>query len=134
MSKTERRQRVEDALARVGLSEFSDRYPKTLSGGMLQRASIARALVIQPDTLLMDEPLASLDEQVRASLLSDLCRLWNANPYTCLYVTHSPSEAVRLGHRIVLLSDRPGHIREIIPIDMPLDKRSEFAPDNRKCA
>ena len=128
MEKAERRRRVADALARVGLSEFADSYPKALSGGMLQRVSIARALVIQPDTLLMDGPLASLDEQVRTNLLSDLCRLWNTNPYTCLYVTHSPSEAVRLGHRIVLLSDRPGHIREIIPIDMPLDNRSESHP------
>jgi NitT/TauT family transport system ATP-binding protein len=124
----QRRNRVSDALRRVGLIEFANWYPKMLSGGMLQRTSIARALVVQPSILLMDEPLASLDELTREHLISDLIRIWQAVGFTCLYVTHSPAEAVRLAHRVVLLTPRPGRIREIIPIDVPVDKRSPSHP------
>jgi NitT/TauT family transport system ATP-binding protein len=123
-----RNRRVADVLQRVNLSEYSAWYPKNLSGGMLQRTSIARALVGRPAMLLMDEPLASLDVLTRDVLLTDLVRIWGATPYTGLYVTHDPSEAVRIGHRVVVLTARPGRIREVIPIDVPIDKRSESHP------
>ena len=117
-----------EALERVNLSEFAGAYPKSLSGGMKQRVSIARALVVKPSVLLMDEPLGSLDELTRDEILADLVRIWRETPYTCLYVTHDPSEAVRIGHRVVVLSRRPARIREIIPIDVPIDRRSESHP------
>lgn len=125
---SDRHRWVVEALARVNLSEFARAYPRSLSGGMKQRVSIARALVVKPAILLMDEPLASLDEFTRDLILSDLVRIWRETPYTCLYVTHDPSEAVRLAHRVVLLTARPGRIREVIPIDVPIDKRSESHP------
>jgi NitT/TauT family transport system ATP-binding protein len=128
ISPRERETRVTDVLRKVGLSEFADWYPRTLSGGMLQRTSIARAIVARPTMLLMDEPLASLDEFTRDRLIADLVRLWMLGRFTCVYVTHSPSEAVRLAHRVVLLTERPGRVREIIPIDVPIDERSESHP------
>lgn len=78
--------------------------------------------------LLMDEPLSALDELTRDLLLADLVKLWTQTPFTGLYVTHSPSEAVRIAHRVVLLTARPARIREIVLIDVPLDRRSEFHP------
>ena len=124
----ERAARVAEALARVNLTEFAEHYPRDLSGGMRQRVSVARALVVRPAVLLMDEPLASLDELTRESLLADLIRLWCETPYTGLYVTHSPSEAARIGHRVMVLTPRPGRIRAIVPIDVPVDKRTESHP------
>lgn len=127
-SKQNRHRLVMQALARVGLADFADWYPKTLSGGMLQRTNIARALVAKPSMLLMDEPFASLDGLTREGLVADLSRLWQTTPFTCLYVTHSPSEAVRLAHRVVILTARPARIREIVPINLAIDKRSESHP------
>ena len=124
----ERKRRVAAGLARMNLTEFADSYTNSLSGGMRQRVSIARALVVRPAVLLMDEPLGSLDELTRDLLLSDLVRIWGETPYTCLYVTHDPSEAVRIGHRVVVLSERPAHIREIITIDLPIDRRTPHHP------
>jgi NitT/TauT family transport system ATP-binding protein len=124
----DRHRRVVEALARVSLTEFAEAYPGSLSGGMKQRVSIARALVVRPAVLLMDEPLGSLDELSRDLLIADLVRIWSETPYTCLYVTHDPFEAVRIAHRVVVLSQRPGRIREIIPIDVPIDKRSRTHP------
>jgi len=128
VSSHDRDRRVAEALARVNLGEFSRAYPVSLSGGMKQRVAIARALVVRPEVLLMDEPFGSLDELTRDLLLAELARIWCETPYTCLYVTHDPSEAVRIGHRVVVLSRRPARIREIIPIDVPIDRRSESHP------
>lgn len=128
MPNEERKRRVAEAMARVRLADFSNTYPKALSGGMRQRAGIARALVVDPAVLLMDEPFAALDEQTRELLLGDLAELWRANRFTCLYVTHSPAEAARIGHRVVVLSHRPAAIREILKIDVPLAERSESHP------
>lgn len=124
----DRKRRIAAALGRVGLTDFAGYYPKELSGGMQQRTNLARALVVKPAVLLMDEPLSGLDEPTRDLLLDDLVRLWGDSRYTCLYVTHSPLEAARLGHRVVVLSQRPGRVRGIIPIDLPQDQRRNDHP------
>lgn len=124
----ERAARVQQALARVNLLEFAHVYPRQLSGGMKQRASIARALAVNPAVLLMDEPLSALDAQTRELLMDDLVRLWGETAFTAAYITHNLSEAVRLGHRVVVLSRRPGRIREIVPIDLPIAERRDGHP------
>ena len=114
---------IADVLARTKLAEFADALPKQLSGGMKQRVAIARALAVNPAVMLMDEPLSALDSQTRELLMDDLVSLWTRQPFTAVYVTHNLAEAVRLGHRIVVLSRRPGQIREIVEIDTPLAER-----------
>ena len=118
---------VDDVLARTKLSDFRKAWPRQLSGGMKQRVAIARALSVRPAILLMDEPLSALDAQTRELLMDDLVELWGRERYSACYVTHNLAEAVRLGHRIVVLSRRPGRIREIVEIDMPLTERVERA-------
>ena len=115
---------IDDVLNRTRLSDFANALPKQLSGGMKQRVAIARALAVNPAVLLMDEPLSALDSQTRELLMDDLVALWTRKPFTAVYVTHNLAEAVRLGHTIVVLSRRPGKIREIIRIDKPLSQRS----------
>lgn len=125
----ERRDRiVADVLARTKLSDFRDALPKQLSGGMKQRVAIARALAVNPAVMLMDEPLSALDAQTRELLMDDLIALWTRAPFTAVYVTHNLAEAVRLGHRIVVLSRRPGRIREVVSIDTPLSERRAGDP------
>ncbi len=114
---------IDDVLARTKLSDFSSALPRQLSGGMKQRVAIARALSVNPAVMLMDEPLSALDSQTRELLMDDLVALWTRQPFTAVYVTHNLAEAVRLGHRIVVLSRRPGEIREIVEIDKPLGER-----------
>ena len=114
---------IKDVLARTKLSDFADALPKQLSGGMKQRVAIARALAVRPACLLMDEPLSALDSQTRELLMDDLIDLWVREKYTAVYVTHNLNEAVRLGHKVVVLSRRPGQIREIVEIDIPLADR-----------
>ncbi len=114
---------IKDVLARTKLSDFADALPKQLSGGMKQRVAIARALAVRPACLLMDEPLSALDSQTRELLMDDLVDLWVRENYTAVYVTHNLNEAVRLGHKVVVLSRRPGKIREIVEIDIPLQDR-----------
>ena len=128
MPEAERRRRVAGALARVNLTDFAGAYPKQLSGGMKQRTSIARALAVDPAVLLMDEPLSALDAQTRDLLMDDLLRLWTETRFTSVYVTHNLAEAVRLGHRVVVLSRRPGRIREVVEIVVPLAERREDTP------
>jgi NitT/TauT family transport system ATP-binding protein len=106
-------------LEQVGLSEFKDRYPRELSGGMRQRASIVRALIHDPPILLMDEPFGALDALTREQMRIDLEALWLATGKTVLFVTHSIDEAVLLADRVVVMSPRPGRIDRIIGIDMP---------------
>ncbi|HWK67233.1 MAG TPA: ABC transporter ATP-binding protein [Rhizobiaceae bacterium] len=120
---------VTDVLARTRLSDFRAALPKQLSGGMRQRVAIARALAVRPAVMLMDEPLSALDSQTRELLMDDLASLWMRQPFTAVYVTHNLAEAVRLGHRIVVLSRRPGRIREIVEIDLPLDRRELGNPE-----
>jgi len=114
---------IDDVLARTNLTDFAKALPKQLSGGMKQRVAIARAMAVNPAVLLMDEPLSALDSQTRELLMDDLVGLWERTPFTAVYVTHNLHEAVRLGHSIVVLSRRPGQIRDIVEIDKPLSDR-----------
>ncbi len=124
-SKAERGEIIDQVLARTKLGDFRDAFPRQLSGGMKQRVAIARALSVRPAVILMDEPLSALDSQTRELLMDDLVDLWGREPFTAAYVTHNLAEAVRLGHRIVVMSRRPGRIREIVDISMPLTERRE---------
>jgi len=117
------RQITDDVLARTKLGDFAEALPRQLSGGMKQRVAIARALAVNPAVMLMDEPLSALDSQTRELLMDDLIALWTRQPFTAVYVTHNLAEAVRLGHQIVVLSRRPGRIREAVEIDKPLGDR-----------
>ena len=129
LSAAERRERVNDVLARTQLAEFAGAWIRQLSGGMKQRVAIARALVVNPAVMLMDEPLSALDSQTKDLLLDDFVRLWSAAPFSAAYVTHNLREAVRLGHKIVVMSRRPGRVREVVALDTPLDARDEHAPE-----
>ncbi|WP_192964771.1 ABC transporter ATP-binding protein [Phycobacter azelaicus] len=120
---------IQDVLGRTKLTDFAKALPKQLSGGMKQRVAIARALAVNPAVMLMDEPLSALDSQTRELLMDDLITLWTRAPFTAVYVTHNLAEAVRLGHRIVVLSRRPGRIREVVEIDKPLAERGYADPD-----
>ena len=123
-----RRAIIDDVLARTRLTEFRAALPRQISGGMKQRVAIARALAVTPAVMLMDEPLSALDAQTRELLIDDLVGLYARAPFTAVYVTHNLSEAVRLGHRIVLLSRRPGRVRHIAAIATPLERREVADP------
>lgn len=110
---------IQDILKLVGLEGFEKSYPRELSGGMKQRVSIARALSLNPSILLMDEPFGALDEQTRDYMNLELLRIWNDTQKTIVFVTHSIPEAVFLSDEVVLLSRRPGRIRQIVKIDIP---------------
>src|SRR6266436_4334072 len=118
--------RVDAALARVGLSGFAGSYPRELSGGMKMRASIARALVTEPNLLLMDEPFAALDEITRFRLNNDLLGLWQSLAKTVVFVTHSVFESVYLSQRIVVMTGRPGRVFTELSIDAPHPRDERF--------
>ena len=132
MSKQEQNDRVERVLRLVDLQDFENKFPWQLSGGMQQRASIARALAFDADILLMDEPFGALDEIVRDHLNEQLLDLWRTTSKTICFVTHSIPEAVYLSTKIVVMSPRPGRIIDVIestlPNERPLNIResSEF--------
>ncbi len=130
------RDRVEEALAMVGLQDFHAAYPRELSGGMKMRVSIARALVTRPKLLLMDEPFAALDEITRIRLNNDLLQLWESQGWTVIFVTHSVYESVFLSSRIVVMAARPGRIVGEIEIDAPYPRDEAFRmsePYNAYC-
>jgi NitT/TauT family transport system ATP-binding protein len=120
--KSEREARVAKGLELVNLTGFGNKFPWQLSGGMQQRASIARALSFDPDLLLMDEPFGALDEIVRDKLNEQLLRLWDVTKKTILFVTHSIPEAVFLSTRIVVMSPRPGRIHDVIACGFPRER------------
>lgn len=129
LSKSQSEAIISDVLARTNLSEFHDALPRQLSGGMKQRVAIARALAVRPAFLLMDEPLSALDSQTRELLMDDLVDLWARERFSACYVTHNLAEAVRLGHKVIVLSRRPGKVRDVVEIRIPLDQRRERAAE-----
>ncbi|NNF77056.1 MAG: ABC transporter ATP-binding protein [Rhizobiales bacterium] len=119
---------IADVLERTKLTDFRAALPKQLSGGMKQRVAIARALAVNPAVLLLDEPLSALDSQTRELLMDDLLTLWFRQAFTAVYVTHNLQEAVRLGHVIAVLSRRPGELKHLVELDIPLGERSPDDP------
>ena len=109
----------DELLRAVGLEDSADQYPHELSGGMLQRVAVARALGLRPDVLLMDEPFSALDEFTREALQYQLLGLWQQRATTVVFVTHSVREAVVLSDRIVVMSARPGRIHDVLDVDLP---------------
>ena len=125
VSKQELKEKAEFYIDMVGLTEFKDAYPKQLSGGMKQRVGIGRALAVEPDLLLMDEPFSALDAQTRTLMQEELLTIWNRTQLSTLYVTHNIQEAVYLADRVIVLSRHPGRIKSIIDIDLPKMGRGE---------
>ena len=127
--KEERARTAREYIRRVGLGEFEDHYPHELSGGMQQRAGLARALAVNPMILLMDEPFGSVDAQTRQLLQEELLELWQREQKTVIFVTHSMDEAVYLSDRVVVMTPRPGQVAEILDVPLP---RPRVAEDVRR--
>lgn len=119
VGKQERAERAREYLELVGMAGFDRRLPKELSGGMMQRVGLARALAVDPEILLMDEPLGALDQLTRRLLQEETIRIWEHDRKTVLFITHDMEEAVLLADRVVLMSSRPGRIEEVIEVDIP---------------
>lgn len=128
LQQEEKQKRIEYYTQLVGLSGFEKSYPSQLSGGMRQRVGIARALAIQPDLLLMDEPFSALDAQTRMIMQEELLDIWSKTRLSTLYVTHNIAEAVHLADRVVVLSRRPGRISQILSIELAREERTK--PEN----
>jgi len=109
---------VREALSLVGLSDFADAFPHELSGGMKQRVALARALVTEPSILLMDEPLTGLDLRTREELQDEILRIWKEKSMTAIFVTHDPFEAIYMGDRIIVLSDRPTMVKDMLKVSL----------------
>ena len=127
----ERRVLASEALDRVGLTAAASLRPRELSGGMAQRAAIARALIGDPPVLLLDEPFSALDALTRETFNDELQRLWMERPRTVVFVTHSVSEAVALADRVVVMTPRPGRVARIVDVDLPRPRPAELLGDPR---
>ena len=123
---------VEHLLKTYGLSEFKDKYPAQLSGGMRQRAALIRTLAVRPDLLLLDEAFSALDYQTRLAVTEDVCRILKREKMTTLMVTHDISEGISMCDRIVVLSARPGNIRQIHTLEFPTEDGRELSPLERR--
>ena len=123
--KEEREKIAEHYLEMVNLKDFGRAFPHQLSGGMKQRAAIARSLALNPQILLMDEPFGSLDAQTRAVLQSELVRLWQEVGSTIIFITHNIQEAILLGDRVLVMSSAPGHIKDIVDVNIPRPRLPE---------
>jgi len=126
LSRSERLREARRWLEVVNLSGFENKLPHQLSGGMQQRVSLSRALVLQPPTLMMDEPFAALDEITREALQDELLRLWGVLETTVLFVTHSISEAVLLSERVVVMTPRPGRIADVVEVPFPYPRQGSL--------
>jgi NitT/TauT family transport system ATP-binding protein len=125
LSKEERTQTARDYLNRVGLADFENHYPHELSGGMQQRAGLARALAVNPSILLMDEPFGAVDAQTRQLLQEELLDLWQRERKTVIFITHSMDEAVYLSDRVVVMTPRPGKLAEVLDVPLPRPRIAE---------
>ena len=121
--KARRQETARAWMSKMGLSEFENSYPRTLSGGMKKRAAIARVLAADPEVLMMDEPFAPLDALTRQRLQDEILSLWEISGQTILYVTHDLTEAITLADRVALMSARPGKVVRVYPIDLPRPRR-----------
>jgi NitT/TauT family transport system ATP-binding protein len=128
---TIRRERAAEALERVGLAAAADLRPRELSGGMAQRAALARALITDPSVLLLDEPFSALDALTRETFDAELQRLWLERRRTVVLVTHSVPEAVALGDRVAVMTPRPGRVARVVPVDLPRPRPAEMLGDPR---
>ena len=133
VSDTTKRERIEWTLDLVGLKEYGDRWPYQLSGGQRQRIGIARALAVDPDLLLMDEPFGALDAITRTALQDELLRIWRETGKSVLFVTHDIEEAVYLGDRVLLLGDKPARIVAEYSVDVAREGRRESDAFLRRC-
>ena len=123
--KKERRQRAQKYIDLVGLQGFEDAFPSKLSGGMKQRVGIARAYCIEPKVMLMDEPFGALDAQTRTQLQTELLETWEREKKTCFFITHDVEEAIILAQRVIIMSARPGRIKDIVDVNIPYPRTQE---------
>jgi NitT/TauT family transport system ATP-binding protein len=133
-SKNEQAARVAEALGLVGLTGFEKAYPHELSGGMRQRVGIARALVTKPDILLMDEPFGAVDAMTREAMQAEFEKIIAKTKQTVVFITHSIDEAVMLGDRVAVISNRPGRIKEVVDVDLPRPRLDGSAKTNPRSA